>query len=98
VKQEFKDYFNFDDHFYVLDCRSSRGSEMRKFRAALVAHHDRLHAESPRVPKICKLILDSMGKLRAAHSNDPIITIREMLDHCRVNVTKVYRDICRCGA
>jgi hypothetical protein len=73
------EWFAFDPHFYVMDCRLSRDSETDRLRVALVAYHTALAAGSAQVPTICATLLEHLAELRKRHAKEPIVTVEVLL-------------------
>jgi hypothetical protein len=86
-ESEFGEWFEFDPHFYVMDCRLSRDREMDSLKDALVACHRVLSSRPAEVPKICSMLLEKLKGLRKQHSSNPIITAAELLQAAIYSIT-----------
>jgi hypothetical protein len=98
-ESSFGEWFAFDPHFYVVDCRLSRGREMGRMKTALVACHRALSLRPEEVPMICSVLLDKLKGLRERHRSDPIITVAELLRtldvYSEADLVPVCDSICR---
>jgi hypothetical protein len=97
-ESSFSDWFAFDTHFYVMDCRLSRDREMDRLKTTLIACHMALSLRPAAVPKICSTLLDKLEGLRTRHRGDPIVTVEELLQTgvaFPISLTMVCDSICR---
>jgi hypothetical protein len=88
----------FDPHFYVIDCRLSRDSEMDRLKASLVACHTALSLRVAAAPKVCSTLLDKLKELRKRHMHGPIITVGELLQSIvsfPISLPAAHGSICR---
>jgi hypothetical protein len=75
----FSEWFAFEPHFFVMDCRVSRDREMDRLKTTLAACHKALSLQPTAVPKICSKLLDKLQNMRKDQENEPIVTVEELL-------------------
>lgn len=77
-----------------MDCRNVN-KEMKHLRSALTGTHARLCKAAPQVPKVCATLLKTINELRKTRSNEPIITVQELISGIKVNIFDVLTNICK---
>jgi hypothetical protein len=95
----FGEWFAFDPHFYVMDCRLSRDSEIDRLKSKLIEQHAALSLRPGQVSRVCAILLEKLEGLRQQHKKDPIITVKKLLKaapmYSEASLALVCDSICR---